>query len=100
MSKVNFNGVEFSVMQSGEESFMLLSELLAFFKFPNKNKFMEGIAFYCTPDNTLCTLVNGKEDTALRVDLVLRRALSGKTAKMCALANWIFGVFRLQQKSK
>lgn len=100
MSKTNFNGVEFTVLRSGADYFLLLSELLEFLQFKSKNKFMQGIAFYCTPDNTLCTLVNDKEDLAIRIDLVLRRALSGKTSRMCGLANWIFGVFRLDFKSK
>lgn len=95
---VEFGGIKFTVLQGREHAFLKLSELLKHLKLASPNKFLDGISFYCNQSNTISMVTQGGPDVALRIDLVLRRALSGHSSKMEALSNWIFGVFQLTRK--
>lgn len=95
---VEFCGITFTVLHNHGQAFLKLSELLKQLKLASPNKFLDGISFYCNQGNTISMVTQGGPDVALRIDLVLRRALSGHSSKMEALSNWIFGVFQLTRK--
>lgn len=95
--EVEYGGLMFTVIELDGEYFMILSELMAYLKLRDKNKFLDSISYYCTDKNTLSILTpRTGAQIILRVDNVLRRVIKGNSTRMECLATWLFGVFCLK----